>query len=262
MNRPALIGIINLTPDSFSGDGRSGYAALSHAAEQVAAGADILDIGAESTRPGAAVISAEEEWERLGPFLDQVMEQEWRPQVRLSVDTRHAQTARRVLAMGVEIVNDVSGLSSHAMRELLGEYDCDCVVMHALSLPADPGIVWDAHIDPVKEILTWKEQMLQQARKAGIAEERLIFDPGIGFGKMPAHSLKLMIEAKQLVESGGRWLYGHSRKSFMTLFTDAPARERDAVTLAFSAQLAEARVPYLRVHNVAAHQQMFAKLCP
>ena len=261
MKQPALVGIVNLTPDSFSGDGRSGSSALAHAQVQVLAGADILDIGAESTRPGATALSANEEWERLGPFLDSLIGHTWRQEVRLSIDTRHADTARWALGMGVDIINDVSGLGDHAMREVLSEHDCDCVVMHTLGLPANPAVVWGENVDAVAEILAWKELILQRAKSAGIMAERLIFDPGIGFGKTPAQSLALVLAARTLVDSGGRWLFGHSRKSFMTLFTQVAAPERDGLTLAFSAMLAQARVPYLRVHHVAAHRALFSQLC-
>ena len=224
-------------------------------------GADILDIGAESTRPGAILLAADEEWARLEPVLAAIVERAARAEVRLSVDTRHAQTAARAIELGVQIINDQGGLEDSAMGEIIGEHECDVVVMHSLGLPADAKVTLATGDDPVQIILQWKEAMIARAANAGIARERLIFDPGIGFGKTPQQSLQLMLSAAQLVKTGGRWLFGHSRKSFITLFANVPPVERDALTLAFSAQLAQAQVPYLRIHNVAAHRTFFDTAC-
>ncbi len=261
MKRPALMGILNVTPDSFSDGGRMGAAALAAAEALVRDGADILDIGAESTRPGAVAITAAEEWVRLSPVLTAIADASWRREVRVSVDTRHAETAARALAIGIEMINDVSGLVDPAMAELLGEHDCDVVVMHALGIPADPTITLPKDADVVAELLAWKVRASAQAEAQGIARERLIYDPGIGFGKTAVQSLALMLDAGRLVAGGGRWLYGHSRKSFLSLFAEVAPAERDALTRAFSAQLAAVDVPYLRVHDVAGHRAMFERLC-
>jgi dihydropteroate synthase len=253
MKRPAIMGIVNVTPDSFSGDGVLAEAAIRHAHALMEKGADILDIGAESTRPNATPLSADEEWARLGPVLEGIVAQRWRMRLRLSVDTRHAQTAARALAMGVDIINDVSGLADPAMAEILAEHACDIVVMHALSIPANPLLTLPEDCDIVAEILAWKNHIASHATLRGIGAERLIYDPGIGFGKTAQQSLTLVQSADILTKTGGRWLFGHSRKSFLKLVTDAPADARDEATLAFSAQLAEAGVDYLRVHNVARH---------
>lgn len=261
MKRPALLGIVNVTPDSFSGDGVTGGAAFAHAQQLMDDGADILDIGAESTRPGASPLTAGEEWARLAPLLAALRDTSWRKNIRLSIDTRHAQTAVRALDWGVDIINDVGGLNDAAMLEILAGYTCDIIVMHALAVPADPAILWPETTDVVQEISIWKQAIINRAETSGIASERLIFDPGIGFGKSAEQSLALILSAKKLVASGGRWLFGHSRKSFLRLFTDAPASERDALTRAYSAQLADAHVHYIRVHDVAGHRTMFEHLC-
>ena len=253
MKRPAIMGIVNVTPDSFSGDGVLAQTAIRHAHALMVNGADILDIGAESTRPNATPINADEEWARLGPVLAGICAREWRMRVRLSVDTRHAQTAARALAMGVDIINDVGGLADNTMAEILAEHACDIVVMHALSIPANPAITLPDDCDVVAEMIAWKMRITQHATSRGIGAERLIYDPGIGFGKTAAQSLTLVQSADLLVKTGGRWLYGHSRKSFLTLVRDAATEARDDVTLKFSAQLAEVGVDYLRVHDVARH---------
>ena len=261
MKRPALFGILNVTPDSFSGDGKLAEEAITQARKLAEAGADIIDIGAESTRPHAVLLTPDEEWLRLEPVLSAITEHRWRAEVRLSIDTRHAQTARRALDMGVDIINDVGGLNDEAMLEILAEHNCDVVVMHALSVPADPQQVLPETSDVVAEILKWKAAVTERALAQDIAAERLIYDPGIGFGKTSQQSLALICGASQLKSSGGRWLYGHSRKSFLKLFTDAEASGRDTLTLAFSAQLAHAGVDYLRVHAVEEHASLLDRLC-
>jgi dihydropteroate synthase len=259
MKRPAIMGIVNITPDSFSGDGALSQAAVAHAEALVIAGADIIDLGAESTRPGAMPLNADDEWTRLGPVLEKIVAHPWRVRTRLSVDTRHAQTAARAIELGVNIINDVSGLVDYAMMELLEEHDCDVVVMHALSVPANANITLPDDRDVVAEIVKWKRSITEKAQSRGIAPERLIYDPGIGFGKTAQQSLLLMQSATTLKASGGRWLYGHSRKSFLKLLGADAAR--DALTLEWSATLAEAGVDYLRVHDVAAHTAMFDAVC-
>lgn len=261
MKRPALLGIVNVTPDSFSGDGVMGTAALAHAQQLIEDGADILDIGAESTRPGATALTAEEEWARLAPLLPALRDAPWRKNIRLSVDTRYAQTVVQALDWGVDIINDVGGLNDAVMLETLAGHTCDIIVMHALTVPADPAVTWAKTVDVAEEIGAWKCAVVVRAEAAGIAPERLIFDPGIGFGKSAEQSLALILLAEKLVASGGRWLFGHSRKSFLKVFTDAPANERDALTRAYSAQLAAAHVHYIRVHDVAGHRAMFEHLC-
>ena len=261
MKRPALVGILNLTPDSFSGDGVSANDALALARQMMMDGADMIDIGAESTRPSATPLSDAQEWARLSPFLHALLEADWRPRTRLSIDTRHALTASRALDLGIDIINDVGGLRDNAMAELLSGHDGDIIVMHALSIPADRAQTLPEDCDVVAELLAWKETVTARAISHGIAPERLIYDVGIGFGKTAKQSLALVHAAPQFHQSGGRWLYGHSRKSFMTLFSDADASARDDLTLAFSAQLAAANVDYLRVHNVARHAALFKKIC-
>ncbi len=255
LHKPLFMGILNVTPDSFSGDGIMHTAAIVRARALWEEGADIVDIGAESTRPGATPIAEAEEWQRLAPVLEAFTMAEL---ARVSVDTRHASTAFHALAMGVGMINDVSGLADLTMRDVLAQHTCKVVVMHALSVPATANIILPEDTDTLAIILKWKENM----RSLGIAPERLIFDPGIGFGKSAQHSWMLIEQAQSLVESGGTWLFGHSRKSFMKIFTDAPAAERDRMTLKFSIDLAAAGVQYLRVHNIALHREWWNRPLP
>lgn len=261
MKRPAVMGILNVTPDSFSGDGRLGSAAVEAAERLVAEGVDILDIGAESTRPHAQALDSDAEWARLSPVLSVLARQHWRSRIRLSIDTRHAQTAARALALGVDIINDVTGLADPAMPGVLRAHPCDIVVMHALSVPVDPAVRLPADTDVLQHMLCWKQQVTAAAVAAGLDPARLVYDPGIGFGTSTRQSLALVHGAAALVGSGGRWLFGHSRKSFLKVFTEADAAQRDDLTLAVSAQLAAAGVQMLRVHAVGRHRRLFDELC-
>jgi len=263
------MGILNVTTDSFSGDGQLGRSPIERAAQLDAAGADIVDIGAESTRPWATALDPDTEWQRLGPVLAAVTRQPLPPpagqpprrRAAISVDTRHAATAARALELGVDIINDVTGLQDDALLAVLARARCDVVVMHALSVPVDPELTLPVSCDVVHEMLRWKAALQARASSAGLDPARLVFDPGIGFGKTAAQSLNLVHRAGELSGSGGRWLYGHSRKSFLRLFTGAPAGARDDLTLAMSAQLAHAGVHMLRVHDVARHAALFDALC-
>ena len=261
MKRPTVMGILNVTPDSFSGDGQLGSAAVDAAERLVDEGADMLDIGAESTRPNGVALDSDAEWDRLAPVLTVLARRPWRGRVRLSIDTRHAHTAARALALGVDVINDVTGLACSAMLGVLRGYSCDVVVMHALSVPVDPAQTLPAQCDVLQEILHWKTAVAATAVAADLDPARLIYDPGIGFGKTAGQSLTLMHGAAVLVGSGGRWLFGHSRKSFLKLFTHAEAAHRDDLTLAFSAGLADAGVHIVRVHAVGRHVRLFEQLC-
>jgi dihydrofolate synthase/folylpolyglutamate synthase len=250
-SRTQIMGILNITPDSFSGGGAIDVLSVVAKFEAlVEQGADVIDIGAESTRPDAVPLSAEEEWQRLEAPLQAITRHALRNRVTLSVDTRHAETAKRAIAMGVDIINDVFGLRDKAMCLVLKEALCDVVVMHALTVPANANITLPDDADPVAEVLKWKEALLNK----GIALHRLIFDPGIGFGKTAQQSLALIKHADTLVASGGRWLIGHSRKSFM----DMPLAQRDAQTVRYSQQLVAKGVDYVRVHDVAGHRNLLA----
>jgi dihydropteroate synthase/2-amino-4-hydroxy-6-hydroxymethyldihydropteridine diphosphokinase len=254
----AIMGILNLAPDSFS-DGKcfTPAAACDAFLRLVEEGAQIVDIGAESTRPGATPLTAEAEWARLQAPLDMILTHPERGRVNISIDTRHALTAARVLERGVEIINDVSGVADASMRQILAAATCDCVVMHSLTIPADPAVTLAAKADPIDTVLAWKEQRERELTAVGIDPARLIFDPGIGFGKTADQSLALLTRASELVDSGGRWLIGHSRKSFLRAAGagENPAT-RDAETLVFSRGLMQIPVDYLRVHAVMSHTQL------
>jgi dihydropteroate synthase len=222
-----------------------------------------VDIGAESTRPGATPLSDAEEWARLSPVLQAVCAHPLRAQVRLSLDSYHAATMRHALALSIDIINDVTGLRGDAMLEVARTSAADIVVMHALSVPVVVGETLPAGTDMLAFLLAWKAEILARAVKAGIAPERLIFDPGLGFGKTANQNYAILAAMPQLVASGGRWLVGHSRKSFLkpALGADASLTARDDATLALSALLVQMGVQVLRVHDVARHRALLDALC-
>ncbi|MGB1540111.1 MAG: dihydropteroate synthase [Rickettsiales bacterium] len=256
---PHIMGIVNITPDSFSDGGayHSVEAALAHMEQLLADGAAVLDIGAESTRPNAVSLSAEEEWERLSPVLSAARKRF--ADALLSVDTRHSQTARNALASGADWINDVSGGQDPAMLETVAEAGCVYVAMHSLSIPADPANVLPEETDVVKAMAGWMQRRRTDFMQAGIAEDKLLFDPGIGFGKTAGQSWQLLRAAKELADAaGGALLIGHSRKSFLSTVSNASAQERDLETHVISSALVDSGVRYLRVHDVAGTRRALA----
>lgn len=254
--RTRIMGIVNVTPDSFSD--RAGMdEALTRIAAFEYAGVDVIDIGGESTRPGAQVLSSEEEWARIAPVLAACRERSW----VLSVDTYHAETVRRALAAGAEWINDVSGARDAALLEAAVEHRATLVAMHSLSVPADPAQVMAAEVNPVEAIIGWAKGMIAHAAKAGLSADKLVLDPGLGFGKTALQSLDILMHMDDIMRAVPevRWLVGHSRKSFMKLFSDVAADKRDGMTLAFSAVLMEMGVDYVRVHDAVGHQR-FAEM--
>lgn len=263
-----LVGILNITPDSFSDGGAylDTHSAVIQAEKMLEQGAAIIDIGAESTRPGAMPLSPSEEWLRLEPVLRALP-----PSVlsTVSIDTRHPQTAANALVFGVAWINDVSGFPQ-AMIDIVRNSSCKIVVMHSLSVPADKTIVLPENVDVAAVVRDWFVEKLQQLEQQGISADRIIFDPGIGFGKTAAQSLELIRRAKELRVDGTALMFGHSRKSFLLCHPevtrdpswrqddkmDTPnlsIAERDEATCKVSAYLTTQGVDYLRVHNVAAN---------
>lgn len=254
-----LVGIINITPDSFS-DGGEAYrpdAALGMAKQLLTDGADMLDVGAESTRPNATPLNADEEWQRLEPVLADIISLAHKVGKQVSLDTRHPETATKAIALGIDMINDVSG-GNEDMFDAISGNDVGLVLMHSLSIPADKTQVMDEDCDVIEELIQWINVKKQQSDKQQI--KNVIFDPGIGFGKTAKQSLELLNRCSELQDIGLQLYIGHSRKSFMKIFSDSPANMRDDMTLAFSAMLINKGVDYLRVHNVARHKTLLEQL--
>ena len=254
---PLWMGILNVTPDSFSDGGRfvDWERIEPHVAAMLEAGVHIIDIGGESTRPGATPVDPATEWSRVGPVLERMIEltggRRLRP--RLSLDTRHPEIAERGLALGVDIINDVSGLTSPAMVAMARESDADWVAMHHVTVPADPQFTLPTDRDPYESVERWLLSQLEAWDAQGIDLGRIIFDPGIGFGKNRLQSLRLLRRAGELRRHGLRVLVGHSRKSFMRSFFTEERFGDDLVTLGASLNLCAQGVDIIRVHDVPLH---------
>jgi len=254
---PLWMGIVNLTPDSFSDGGELADDASvdTRVDALVAAGAEYIDVGAESTRPGATPLTADDEWARLAPALERLLERykhaALRP--RISIDTYHLGTARRALELGVDVINDVSGLTHQSMVELAASGTADWVAMHNLGVPADKARVLPADQDPTDAVERWLEQRLVEWQRAGLDLGRIVFDPGVGFGKNALQSLRLLRNVDRFHRYGLRLLVGHSRKSFMHHVAPPDRAERDLFTVGASLKLCARGVDILRVHNVSAH---------
>lgn len=259
MKTPQIMGILNITPDSFSDGGRYNTVeqAVSHAQTLTRNGAHILDIGAESTRPGATPLTHEQEWERLEPVLPPLRDAVNLP---LSIDTRHPETAMKALDLGADIINDVSGFTHKAMIEAVKNQTCPIVVMHNLGVPADKNIVLESN-DPVDALYRWTEDQIAHLQENAIDRSRIIFDPGIGFGKNAQQSMELLANIHLFTSLGVKILVGHSRKSFLSEYStqhiDKEEKIRDIETYAASLHLAEQGVDIVRVHDVAEHQRLF-----
>lgn len=245
-----LVGILNITPDSFSDGGYylNSADALEAIERMIDEGVDVIDIGAESTRPGAAIIDEEEEWERLEPVLRHIH----KFKVTFSLDTRNGQTAKRALEHGIHWLNDVTGFESIGMQEAARASNCSLVLMHSLGAPARKDVTLQVE-DVVGELLRFANERISMLEKLGIARSRIIFDPGLGFGKTAEQSMTIIEDIGRFEELGAPLFIGHSRKSFLLQIDD----DRDAATLAMSQYLAlEHGIDYLRVHDVALHRDM------
>ena len=246
-----IMGIVNVTPDSFSDGGlyTDGGAAIAHALELQAEGAGILDIGGESTRPGAEPVAADEELRRVVPVIEGLYERG--VQAQISVDTSKARVAAAALDAGATLVNDVTALRGDpAMAELVASRGAECCLMHMLGEPrtmqVDPR-----YDDVVSEVKAFLEQRMAFAVARGVAEERILLDPGIGFGKTAEHNLELVARVDELVALGRPVVIGTSRKSFLGRITGRAVDDRLAGTITTNVLAYERGARVFRVHDVA-----------
>ncbi len=254
MRLTRLVGILNLTPDSFSDGGKydAPAAAYDHAQTLIAQGADVLDIGAESTRPRAVPIAPEEEWSRLSPVLADIVTLARQHKILVSLDTRHAQTVEKALHAGVDWINDVSGGASPALLKAVAQADAGYVATHSLGVPADPSVILSQDRPAIAQVMEDLTLLLEKMEKAGIGRNRVILDAGLGFGKDARQSLSLLWDMPKLAALGCPVLVGHSRKSFLSLIS-AETHDRDILTLLASSYLMQCGMDYLRVHDVRSH---------
>lgn len=241
--RTYIMGIINLTPDSFSGDGLSGSVerALQRAEEMVKEGADIIDVGAESTRPGHTPISAEEEWRRLEPFLREFLPGSPLP---VSLDTYKEEVAQKGLELGVDIINDIWGLKrSPKIGKLVKEFQAGLILMH------NREEARYRHFLP--EVMLDLKESVDLALEWGVPRDKIIVDPGFGFGKTAEHGYQVLKNLRAFRSLGFPLLVGLSRKSFIGKITGKPPQERLMGTAAYCALAIEGGCDILRVHDVA-----------
>lgn len=249
LDRPQVMGILNVTPDSFSDGGRhaSTQAALAHAERLLAAGADILDIGGESSRPGAEALPLDEELARVLPVLRGAVALG----VPVSIDTYKAEVMRAALDLGVDIVNDINALRAEGAEEVVAAHpSCGVCLMHMRGEPKsmqhDP-----VYGDVVAEVLGFLGQRIAALRARGVAQERLTIDPGIGFGKSVEHNVDLLARQEALLSLGCPILAGWSRKSTLGSLTGRPVEERMVASVAAALAAVQRGARIVRVHDVA-----------
>lgn len=246
------MGILNVTPDSFSDGGKhcTTHAAVQHAHALIAAGADMIDIGGESTRPGSAETHPDEEQARILPVIRRLRSDA--PTLRISVDTRHADTAKAALEAGADIINDITALADPAMRRVCAEHPCGIILMHMQGTPAT--MQQQPHYnDVVAEVHRFFEERIALAAREGISPDRICLDPGIGFGKSVEHNLLLIRHLESLRVQNRPLLMALSRKAFMGRILAQPeyAKTHPLPTMIMSILAADHGADLHRVHDVA-----------
>ena len=250
-SQPVLMGIVNVTPDSFSDGGLydEAGAATDQAQRLVADGAGIIDLGAESTRPGHVPVDAEEEWRRLAPVLERLVESLDAP---LSVDTTKASVAARALQAGACVINDIWGLQGDpAMADVVAQAHAAIIIMHNRATP-------DPSIDIVYDMRRFFDHSLDRARRAGISEQHIMLDPGIGFGKTQSQNWQALHATANICALGFPVLIGVSRKSLFGHLLGSAVADRLVPTIAANLHARAAGARIFRVHDVAEHRAAFA----
>jgi len=249
------MGIVNLTPDSFSGDGLVGNVdqAIRHARQQFEAGSDILDVGAESSRPGAIPTSEDDELRRLLPVLKEIAD--WG--VPISVDTYKPAVMRAALEAGATMINDITGLIDQDALSIVAGSDCAVCVMH---MQGEPGTMQETprYGDVVTEVRSFLAKAVERCRQAGIADPRIVLDPGFGFGKTLDHNLALFRALSAVGVDDLPMLVGVSRKAMLGAITGRTVGERQAASVAAALLAAQKGAKILRVHDVAATRDALA----
>lgn len=250
LSSPKVMGIVNVTPDSFSDGGQHGDAtsALHHAEQLLKEGADILDIGGESSRPGAPALSVDEEWARVGPVLAEAL----KLGAPISLDTCKTEVMRRALDLGVDIINDIRALQAPGAEALVSAHgQCGICLMHMQGDPSTMQARPD-YLDVIDEVRSFLQGRVQALLVQGVAPARLCLDPGIGFGKTPEHNLTLLRRQNELADLGLPLLVGWSRKSTLGHITGRDVGERLAASIAAALASVQQGAHIVRVHDVAA----------
>jgi len=243
-----VMGVLNVTPDSFSDGGRFSEppAAIEHGRKLLEEGADLLDVGGESTRPGSSPVPPEEQWRRVGPVVTRLAAEG----ACVSIDTASPWVAERAIAAGAQVVNDITALADPAMGPLVARTGAGLVLMHMQGTPATMQL--DPRYDDVaSEVAAALAERRQAARRAGVAEERLALDPGVGFGKALDHNLALLARLSRLAALGRPLVVGVSRKSFLGKLLDLPVDQRLEAGLGAAAIAVFEGASIVRTHDVA-----------
>lgn len=253
--RPQLMGVLNVTPDSFSDGGKyfSVEAAIEHGMKLVDEGADILDIGGESARPGSLSVSVQEEIERVIPVIEALVKL---TNTTISIDTMKPDVAAAAVEAGASLINDVSGFRDEKMIETAAYYDVNICCMHMLGMPKTMQDNPEYEEGIIPHLKNWMEERGRQLIKLGIKKERIILDPGIGFGKTVAHNLEILHNLNELKSIGYPLLVGASKKSFMTKILGKPPSQLGAATLAVHTAALLGGADYIRAHDVAEHRDV------
>lgn len=254
-----LVGILNVTPDSFSdgGGGSINPKLLTERLERMLEhNPEVIDIGAASTRPNSNIISAEEEINRFNLVLSTITPIIKNSHAKISIDSYNYKTIEYLLEkFNIDWINDQSGFIDRRMIDLVVNTDKKLVIMHHLTIPTDPINNISEELDVIDEVKNWLLEKADYLMSYGIKKEQIIFDPGIGFNKNYAQSWKLIKEARRLTELGFPVMYGHSRKSFLNSVTNLDFSERDLETSIISLYLAKENVDYLRIHDVKSNSR-------
>jgi dihydropteroate synthase len=250
LDTPRVMGIVNVTPDSFSDGGAfaSASSALAHCERLLRDGADILDIGGESSRPGARPIGADEEWQRVGPVLQGALKMG----CPVSLDSFHAESIRSALDLGVDIINDIHALQVPGSLDVVAAHPtCGVCLMHMRGEPRSMQVA-PAYADVVVEVGEFLERRARLVCGQGVAAQRVVVDPGIGFGKTVAHNFELLRRQRELLSLGFPLLVGWSRKSSLGEVTGRPHGERLVASVAAALAALQQGASVVRVHDVAA----------
>jgi len=270
MFKTKIVGILNLTPDSFSDGGKfdSLEQAMIHLKKMILNGADVIDIGAQSTRPNAIKISNEQEWIRLENILPAIIKEiqkfnrDNNKKIQISIDSYHFETIKKSYELGIDIINDVSGLKDEKIIEFIATKNITTILMHSLSVPVNPQLVINENINVNKEILNWACEKISLLQKMGVKKSQLIFDVGIGFGKSAKQSICILKDINSYRILGLPLYVGHSKKSFLDEvkideeFKLKNLDERAQKTLTVSKFLINQKIDYLRIHDVAEHVEL------
>ena len=259
-SRSKIVGILNLTPDSFSDGGKyfDEKKALFYLEEMLISGADIIDIGAESTRPNAQILNAQEEIARLENILPKLIfaiknfNKIHNKNIQTSIDSYHLETIIFAHKIGVEIINDVSGLIDEKIIDYIAQNNLTAILMHNLAIHSNPELIVNRDLNVVEEIISWAHQKINYLTARKIQKSQLIFDPGIGFAKNSTQSIRILKNINAFRVLNLPIYVGHSKKSFLDAINipSQPNLDRTAKTLILSQYLAQKNVEYLRVHDV------------